>query len=73
MVQMLIIKNFLISIVFLAFVPLLSIELAFEALSVHIASTFPQLMTIVEQTYLGLACPNAPRASCRDILLIEML
>ena len=34
-------------VVFLAFVPLEHIESAFEALSVHVAGTYPELMAIV--------------------------
>ena len=34
-------------VVFLAFVPLEHIEPAFEALSVHVSSTYPELMAIV--------------------------
>ena len=52
-------------VVFLALVPLDSIESAFEALSVHIASTYPELMAIVnyfEQYYIGLACLDDTRA-----------
>ena len=50
---------------FLAFVPLEHIESAFEALSMHIAGIYPQLMQIVnyfEQYYLGLAQPDGTRA-----------
>ena len=52
--------------VFLAFVPFTSIEGAFEELSIHVASTYPALMTVVnyfESTYLGLACPDGSRTS----------
>ena len=55
-------------VVFLAFVPLDSIESAFEALSVHIGSTYPELMKIVnyfKQYYLGLACPDGTRAGTK--------
>ena len=53
---------------FLAFVPLDSTEQAFEALSIHIASTYPALMIIVnyfETYYLGLALPDGTRTSAR--------
>jgi hypothetical protein len=55
-------------VVFLAFVPLEHIESAFEALSVHVAGTYPELMAIVyyfEQTYLGLALPDGTRAGTK--------
>ena len=55
-------------VVFLAFVPLEHIESAFEALSMHIAGTYPELMAIVnyfEQTYLGLAQPDGTRAGTK--------
>ena len=51
---------------FLAFVPLSSIENAFEALSVHVAGTFPELLAVVnyfEKSYLGQATPEDPRTS----------
>lgn len=51
---------------FLAFVPLNCIEDAFEALSVHIAGTYPELLAVVnyfENNYLGQATPEGPRTS----------
>ena len=53
---------------FSAFVPLSSIEDAFEALSVHVAGTFPELLAVVnyfENSYLGQATPEGPRTSPR--------
>ena len=55
-------------VVFLAFVPFDSIEDAFEALSVYIAGTYPELMHVVnyfESNYLGLACLNGTRTSSK--------
>ena len=55
-------------VVFLAFVPLEHIESAFEALSMHIAGTYPELMAIVnyfELTYLGLAQLYGTRAGTK--------
>ena len=49
---------------FLAFVPLQSIDDAFEALSVHISSSYPALMDVVhyfEKNYLGLAVIDGSR------------
>ena len=51
---------------FLAFVPSSSIEDAFEASSVHVAGTFPELLAVVnyfENSYLGQATPEGPRTS----------
>jgi hypothetical protein len=52
-------------VVFLAFVPIAYVKSAFEALSVHISSTYPELMVIVhyfEQNYLGLYSIDGNRA-----------
>jgi hypothetical protein len=49
---------------FEAFVPLHSIDDAFEALSVHISSSYPALMDVVhyfEKNYLGLALIDGSR------------
>ena len=51
-------------VVFLAFVPPEHIETAFEALSIHVCTSYPELMQIVnnfEQNYLGLAQPDGTR------------
>ena len=48
-------------VVFLAFVPPEHTETAFEALSIHVCTSYPELMQIVndfEQNYLGLAQPS---------------
>ena len=52
-------------VVFLAFVPIAYVESAFEALSIHISSTYPELMVVAnyfEQSYLGLYSIDGNRA-----------
>ena len=51
-------------VVFLAFVPHEHTDTAFEALSIHVCTSYPELMQIVnyfEQNYLGLEQPDGTR------------
>jgi hypothetical protein len=50
----------------LAFVPLANIENAFEALSIHIAGLYPELLALInyfEHSYLGQETPDGSRNS----------